>query len=318
MNRAEMNSILLAAIVMLSSCVAWGDVGGKIAGTVKDQTDSAVEGVAVTVVDTATGAKQTTKTDAQGAYSFPVLSVGQYELDVAADGFRPYRRTGLVVDVNSALVVDVSLEVAERNETITVTEAGDSVQVEKADTEMGQTINAKKLTEVPLNGRSYTDLLAIQAGVNPATTNVNQSSGGAGGFGSIAPSGGLNPGNFSINGERESANGFILNGANVEEALAGAAAVVPNLDSIAEFRVLTSNFDAEYGEYAGGLVPSGFREYSQEIALNGSCQASEGKPRQENPRVSCLCPIRVQVYHGVLPNGIERESDCAPNAQRVF
>jgi hypothetical protein len=80
------------------------------------------------------------------------------------------------------------------------------------------------------------------------------STGGAGGFGSIAPSGGLNPGNFSINGERESANGFLLNGANVVETMAGAAAVVPNLDSIAEFRVLTSNFDAEFGEYAGGLV----------------------------------------------------------------
>ena len=254
MNRFEMKFIFLAGIVMLSSCAAWGDVGGKIAGIVKDQTDSALEGAAVAVVNTATGVKQTTKTDAQGAYSFPVLSIGQYELDVTAPGFRPYRRTGLVVDVNGALVVDVSLQVAERNETVTVTEAGDSVQVEKADTEMGQTINGKKITEVPLNGRSYTDLVAIQAGVNPATTNVNQSSGGAGGFGSIAPSGGLNPGNFSINGERESANGFILNGANVEEALAGAAAVVPNLDSIAEFRVLTSNFDAEYGEYAGGLV----------------------------------------------------------------
>lgn len=197
MNRAEMRFIFLAVVVVLSSYAALGDVGGKIAGTVKDQTDAALEGVTVTAVNTATGAKQTTKTDAQGTYSFPVLSVGQYELDVAADGFRPYRRTGLVIDVNSALVVDVSLQVAERNETVTVTEAGDSVQVEKADTEMGQTINEKRITEVPLNGRSYTDLLAIQAGVNPATTNVNASSGGAGGFGSIDPSGGLNPGAIS-------------------------------------------------------------------------------------------------------------------------
>jgi Carboxypeptidase regulatory-like domain/TonB dependent receptor len=254
MNRTEAKRIFSVVVVLLASQCALADVGGKITGTVKDQTDAAIDGVTVMVVNAATGAKQTTKTDAQGMYSFPVLSVGQYELDVAADGFRPYRRTGLAVDVNSALVVDVALQVAERNESVTVTEASDAVQVEKADTQMGQTINEKRITEVPLNGRSYTDLLAIQAGVNPATTNVNTSSGGAGGFGSIDPSGGLNPGNFSINGERESANGFILNGANVEEAMAGAAAVVPNLDSIAEFRVLTSNFDAEYGEYAGGLV----------------------------------------------------------------
>ena len=68
--------------------------------------------------------------------------------------------------------------------------------------------------------------------------------GHGGGFGAITPSGGLDPGLFSVNGQRESANGFILNGANVEESIANGAAVIPNLDSIAEFRVLTSNFDA--------------------------------------------------------------------------
>jgi hypothetical protein len=171
MNRACIKVVLLVAVAVLASHSAVADVGGKITGTVKDQSDAAIDGVTVTAVNTATGAKQTTKTDAQGLYSFPVLSVGQYELDVAADGFRPYRRTGLVVDVNSALVVDVALQVAEHNESVTVTEASDTVQVEKTDTEMGQTINEKRITEVPLNGRSYTDLLAIQAGVNPATTN---------------------------------------------------------------------------------------------------------------------------------------------------
>lgn len=191
MNRAGAKLILVVAVTLLARHSALADVGGKIRGTVSDQTDAAIDGATVTAVNTATGARQTTKTDARGVYSFPAISVGQYELDVAADAFRPYRRTGLVVDVNSALVVDVALQVAERNESVTVTEAEDTVQVEKADTEMGQTINEKRITEVPLNGRSYTDLLAIQAGVNPATTNVNSSSGGAGGFGSIAPSGGL-------------------------------------------------------------------------------------------------------------------------------
>jgi hypothetical protein len=191
MNRAEVKStsIVLVAITLLVSNFAIANVGGKITGTVKDQSDAAIAGVTVTAVNVATGAKQTTTTDAQGTYAFPVLSVGQYELNVSADGFRPYRRTGMAVDVNSALVVDVTLQLAEHNETVTVTEAGDTVQVEKSDTEMGQTINGKQMTEVPLNGRSYTDLLANQAGVNPATTNVNVSSGGGGGFGSIAPSG---------------------------------------------------------------------------------------------------------------------------------
>lgn len=254
MNRAYIKLVLLVAVALLASHSALADVGGKITGTVKDQTDAAISGVTVTVVNTATGARQTTKTDSQGVYSFPVLSVGHYEVDVTADGFNPYRRTGLVIDINSALVVDVTLQVAQHNEAVTVTEESETVQVEKADTELGQTINDKRITEVPLNGRSYTDLLAIQTGVTPTTTSATSSTSSGGGFGAIAPSGGLNAGQFSVNGQRESANGFVLNGANVEEAVAEGAAIIPNLDSIAEFRILTSNFDAEYGNYSGGLV----------------------------------------------------------------
>jgi hypothetical protein len=119
---------------------------------------------------------------------------------------------------------------------------------------LGLTINSQRITEVPLNGRSYTDLLAVQTGVAPVTTSSTSSTSSGGGFGAVAVSGNLNPGLFSVNGQRESANGFILNGANVEESVAEGAAIIPNLDSIAEFRVLTSNFDAEYGNYSGGLV----------------------------------------------------------------
>ena len=249
-----MASKILLMVTCAFASALFAQVGGRITGTVKDPSSAAVSGAAVTAVNSATGAKQTTKADDQGVYSLPALAVGQYNIEVGATGFTPYRRTGLVIDVNSALQVDVTLQVAGQSQSVTVNEEAAQIQVEKSDTEMGQTITGKRITEVPLNGRSYTDLLALQAGVNPATTNVNVSGGGAGGLGSIAPSGGLNPGNFSINGQRESANGFILNGANVVETIAGSAAVVPNLDSIAEFRVLTSNFDAESGEYAGGLV----------------------------------------------------------------
>jgi hypothetical protein len=126
--------------------------------------------------------------------------------------------------------------------------------VEKSDTQLGQTITSQRITEVPLVSRSYTDLLAVQTGVAPVTTSATSSTSSGGGFGAVAVSGELNPGLFSVNGQRESANGYILNGANVEEGVAEGAAIIPNLDSIAEFRVLTSNFDAEYGNYSGGLI----------------------------------------------------------------
>ncbi len=106
---------------------------------------------------------------------------------------------------------------------------------------------------LPLNGRSYTDLLALQPGVLPVTTITSLTVQGLG-QSVFSPSGDLNPGTLSINGQRESANGFTVNGADAEETGSMAAAIVPNLDSIAEFRILSSNFDAEYGKYTGGQI----------------------------------------------------------------
>jgi hypothetical protein len=245
-------SLILAIFAVAST--AFAEVGGKITGVVKDPSGALVSGVSVVVVNAATGAKQTTKTGSQGEYSFPSLAVGQYNLEVAATGFRSFRRTGLTINVNSALEEDVTLQLAGQSESVTVTEEAQQLQVEKADTELGQTITSQRITEVPLNGRSYTDLLAVQTGVAPVTTSATSSTSSGGSFGAVAVSGSLNPGLFSVNGQRESANGFILNGANVEEGVAEGAAIIPNLDSIAEYRVLTSNFDAEYGNYSGGLV----------------------------------------------------------------
>lgn len=243
---------VVGALLVGNACFA--QVGGKITGVVRDPSGAVIPGAAVAVAHAATGANRTATTDSEGVYSFPALAVGQYNIEVSAAGFTPLRRAGLVIDVNSALQVDVTLKIARQSEAVTVTEETTQVEVEKSDTQLGQTITSQRITEVPLNGRSYTNLLAIQAGVVPVTTSATSSTSSGGGFGAIAPSGDLDPGLFSVNGQRESANGFILNGANVEEGVAEGAAVIPNLDSIAEFRVLTSNFDAEHGNYSGGLI----------------------------------------------------------------
>ncbi|MFZ0589853.1 MAG: carboxypeptidase-like regulatory domain-containing protein [Bryobacteraceae bacterium] len=198
--------------------------------------------------------RKETKTNDQGVYTFPAVAVGQYNVEISGSGFTPYRRTGLAINVNSAPQVDATLQLASETQTVNVSEEAAQVQVEKADTQLGQTLTTQRITEVPLNGRSYTDLLAVQTGVAPVTTSATSSTSSGGSFGAVAPSGELNPGLFSVNVQRESANGFILNGANVEEGIAEGAAIIPNLDSIAEFRVLTSNFDAEYGNYSGGLT----------------------------------------------------------------
>jgi len=205
-------------------------------------------------------------TNDAGVYSFSNLPVGRYDVEIMATGFRPYRRADVTIDVNSALLVDAVLELGANMESVTVRES--AVQVETASTQLGDVITGANMTALPLNGRSYTDLLALQPGVVPATTITSLTVQGLG-QSVFSPSGDLNPGTLSINGQRESANGFTVNGADAEEDGSLAAAIIPNLDSIAEFRILSSNCDAEYGKYTGGQInvvtKSGSSQYHGDV-----------------------------------------------------
>jgi outer membrane receptor protein involved in Fe transport len=231
--------------------LTYAAVGGSISGTVQDRSGAVVPKATVTATSTDTGFRQVTTTNGTGAYSFPSLPVGHYDVDIIAVGFRPYRRAGITVDVNDALLVDAVLELGGRSETITVNES--AVQTERLNTQLGDVITAANVAALPLNGRSYTDLLALQPGVVPATTITSLTVQGLG-QSVFSPSGDLNPGTLSINGQRESANGFMVNGADAEETGSMSAAIIPNLDSIAEFRILSANFDAEFGQYTGGQI----------------------------------------------------------------
>src|SRR6185369_6988215 len=118
-------------------------------------------------------------------------------------------------------------------------------------------ITERTIVAVPLVTRSYTDLLALQPGVSPVSSGLAGGQGGqfsATGFTFTPISGDLNAGNLSVNGQRESSNGFLLNGTTVQEFAFSGAGMIPNLDSIEEFRIVTNNFDAEYGNYAGGQI----------------------------------------------------------------
>jgi hypothetical protein len=227
---------------------------GSVSGTVRDQTGAVIREAKLTITHTTQGIQTKATSDAKGDYTFPSLSVGKYDLQVSADGFKPQSKTGLVVDLDSALQIDLTLEVAQRVETITVDGGTEPARVEMASTQMGEVITNRAITGVALNGRSFTDLLALQPGIVPTTTQQPESIVMAGASVAIAPSGGLNPGNQSISGQREDANGFMVNGGDVKELMNGGTSIVPNLDSIAEFRILTNNFDAEYGNYSGGVV----------------------------------------------------------------
>jgi hypothetical protein len=211
-----------------------------------------VAGATVTLNNVGNRTKQTTTTNDEGRYSFPVVAIGRYELDIESPGFQPYKKIGIVIDVSSALQIDATLQIGQNTQSVEVSDSALTIQM--SDTEIGETIGSQHVAEAPLNGRSYTDLLATQAGVSPITTSGAANSSSGGGFGTVPVAGNENTGQFSINGQRESANGFFLNGASVQESIGQQAGIIPNLDSIAEFRIISSNAEAEYGGYSGGLI----------------------------------------------------------------
>jgi len=243
---------LLVYFVLGFAALASAQVGGSLSGTVRDESGAVIPGATVTATNTGIGTTFTSITDSQGLYSFPKLPVGRYDVTIQLEGFKPQKRTGLTVDADASLQLNVTLAVGDQSETITVT--ANATHVEMASTQLGEVVSSPTMTTLSLNGRSYTDLFAIQPGVAPITTIQSNSVIMAGVTGTVAPSGELNAGNVSVSGQRETANGFLVNGGDVQEHMNGGTSIVPNLDSIEEFRVLTNNFDPQYGNYNGGIV----------------------------------------------------------------
>ena len=154
--------------LFLALRIGWAGVGGSISGRVLDPHQLPIEGVTVTVVNTATNVHESAITNAAGIYLFADLPVGTYDVEVVTANFRAYRRTQLLVDVNSSQRVDIPLQLGDRKDTVTVTAA--PTHVETTDTQIGEVVSGTKIAAVPLNGRSFTDLLALQPGVAPLTT----------------------------------------------------------------------------------------------------------------------------------------------------
>ena len=234
-------------VIMLHTDYAYQAITGVISGTISDATGAVVPGVSVVATNQDTGVKQTVVTDSKGFYTFPVLDVGNYTVNTSISGFQSYVQKNIRVDANASVRTDISLQIGNQTQFVEVTSG--TVQIETQSTQLGEVIESVKITGVPLNGRAFTDLLALQPGVSPYSGSTEPAALGGG-----SASGSLNAGNVSINGGREASNGFMVNGADVNDGVENGTAIVPNLDSISEFRIITNNFDAEYGNFSGGQV----------------------------------------------------------------
>src|ERR1700688_195991 len=168
--------IILLLTLALTSCfaiVARADTVGSISGTVTDQTGAVIPDTRVTALNLDTTVQQTTKTNANGIYNFTALPVGRYEIEILRDGFKPYKRTGLMVDVNSQLRADVSLSMGGQSEEVVVSDT--AVHVETESSQMGEVIAGTEMVTVALNGRSFTEIMSLQPGIVPISTQTPDS-----------------------------------------------------------------------------------------------------------------------------------------------
>ena len=252
---AKCFGFLVFALVLFPTGKLIAGTTASISGTVTDPSGAVIAGATINATNLETAIVTTLTTNAQGFYSFQELPLGKYSVTVTQAGFKSYVQTGIILDVNSALVIDVALQVGQATEKVEVLSS--ALHVDTESTQMGEVITGKEMTDVPLVSRSYTDLLTLQPGVAPSASQMTGAFAGpfiSAGFAAPLVSGSLNSGAYSVNGMRESENGFILNGVLVQELGFSGAGAIPNLDSLYEFRILTNNFDAEYGNYSGGLI----------------------------------------------------------------
>lgn len=240
---------LIVSMVVFSATAVRADVTGSITGVVRDHAGAVVVGARVRVTNVQTNLTQDASSGPDGAYHFLALPAGTYKMTATVQGFRPFAATDITVQVNDQLRIDITLQVGAVSEEISV--AANAVHVETENSQLGDVVDSKKMLALPLNGRSYLDLLGLQAGVAPTTAGTL-----LGNTQTDRPVSGYitNAGNVSVNGQRETANAFLVNGGDVSEGRNLGAGLVPNLDSVEEFRLITNSFDAEYGKFSGAVM----------------------------------------------------------------
>jgi len=218
---------------------------GYIAGTVVDKSGAAVVGAEVVLTSAAGSFTRTTSTNTDGAYVISGLPGGTYDITVTAKGFQKYLVKGFVLDVAQKSRIDIQLTVGAIEQSIEVT--GESVaQVETQTSALSSTITGRQIDQLEVNGRQFTSLAALSPGVNNQTFGATGTDDGVVGVTNIQ---------FSVNGGRYEYNNWELDGGdNMDNGSNATLNVYPNMEAIAEFKVLTSNYGAQYGRNGSGTV----------------------------------------------------------------
>src|SRR4030081_2906383 len=249
--------------------------GATLSGTVSDQSGGFLPQATVAVRNIATDITRSTTTSSAGFYSVPNLLPGSYDVKASAQGFSTHLATGVTLTVGEQQVLNFTLQVGQMTQTVEV--STEAPNVELASSSISATVNSTTVRELPLNGRSWTDLATLQPGVSAIQTQPSFAVGGDRGnrgFGS----------QLSISGARPQENNYRLDGISLNDYGNGAPGSVlggnMGVDAIQEFSVLTSNYSAEYGKTSGGVVnaitrsgTNGFHGSAYEFLRNSALDA---------------------------------------------
>lgn len=236
-------SVWLLALLAVGSLSLMAQGTGSITGSVRDNSGAVVPGATVTVTSVEQGTAYKTTTNSDGEYLVAALSPGTYNVTVSATGFNSFESQGIVLRVSEKARVDATMAVGAVKTAVTIESAATLVQTESA--EMSGVVTGKEITQIVLNGRNFTQLIALTPGMNNQT---GQDEGAVGVYGSTA---------WSANGGRTEYNNWLLDGGDIMDAGSnGTINVYPSVDAVAEVKVLTSNYGAQYGRNASGTIES--------------------------------------------------------------
>ncbi len=247
MRKSLLQSFTLVLVLAWSAEPALAQATGTITGVVMDETGATIPGVMIEVTNAATGQIRTATTGEDGFYAVRLLQPGPYQVKCTLPGFKTGVRDGVNVTVESTSRVDMKMAVGGLEETVSVT--GDAPLVETSNATLGIVVDEKKVVELPLNGRNFTQLGTLLPGVVAPPAALGGASGEAtpGGFGAVTSG-------FSVNGMRNQSNNFLLDGASNNDTFNTGFVLRPPPDAIQEFKILTHSYAAEYGRSAGSVI----------------------------------------------------------------
>jgi hypothetical protein len=232
---------VLAFVALSCTSLSAQQITGNIRGAVTDPSGAVMRGATVTARQTETGLSRSTTTDRNGNYVLLELPVGHYRLQVAAKGFEEYVQDGITLNVNETASVSPRLAVGSEKEQVLV--SADAELIEPTVTSMGKVVEQRELENLPLNGRNFSQLGLLQPGVVPLTPGIAEAGGSL-----------RNGQAYAVNGQRPESNNFLIDGANNFNGIDGGFVLKPPVDAIAEFRIITLNANAEFGNALGSTT----------------------------------------------------------------